>query len=81
MRSIMKSARYKDHFIEVTESSPGRWRTTIRRQDGSDIETGAGKFESITTGSVESLSSADAIVVGRAVIDRIRRQKPTSPGT
>lgn len=70
----MTIARYKDFLIETVEISPGRWRTMVRRRDGCSIETNTGVFESISSGGVESLSSADAIVVGKALVDRIHRK-------
>jgi hypothetical protein len=65
---------YNGYLIEPFESSPGRWRVRVRRQDGSNIETIAGAFASITTGGVESLSADDAVTIAKGMIDGLRRQ-------
>jgi hypothetical protein len=59
---------YNGYLIEVFESSGGRWRIRVRREDGRNIVTAAGEYQAVTS-DIESLSVADAVIVAKAVID------------
>jgi hypothetical protein len=59
---------YNGFVMELFENAAGRWRVQVRREDGCDIETSEGAYETVTT-DIESKSVGEAVAIAKAIID------------
>lgn len=72
-------ALYKGYFIEAIECSPGSWCLRVQRQDGGNIETIAGEFESIAAAGIEAFSASEALEAAQEMIDDLHQDEHLTP--
>jgi hypothetical protein len=61
---------YKSYIIDAYERETGRWRATIRRQDGKRIRVAAPPTEHVqVTTAADTLTSQEAVSLAKLRID------------
>ena len=61
---------YKSYIIDTYERETGRWRATIRRQDGTKIRVDAPPAEHLQmVTSADTLTSQEAVALAKLRID------------
>jgi hypothetical protein len=61
---------YKSYIIDAYERETGRWRATIRRQDGTKIRVDAPSAEHLQmVTSADTLTSQEAVALAKLRID------------
>jgi hypothetical protein len=62
---------YKSYIIDAYERETGRWRATIRRQDGEKIRVAVPPAEHLqVVTSADTLTSQEAVSLAKLRIDR-----------